>query len=72
MKIAVLAIGLPGVGPDQGGPKDLIIYGVSGFVTRALDEEDFAARVLEWLATVQDRDWAQAGRRFWATPRVGG
>lgn len=78
--LEALASGLPNVVSDQGGPKDLIEHGITGFVTRALDVDDFAAHV-ERLTTdadlrarmsaaarkaVQDRDWAEAGRRFWA------
>ncbi|MHA3775034.1 glycosyltransferase [Verrucomicrobiota bacterium sgz303538] len=78
--LEALASGLPNVVSDQGGPKDLIEHGITGFVTRALDVEDFTAHV-ERLAkdgemrarmsaaarrAVQERNWAEAGRRFWA------
>jgi glycosyltransferase involved in cell wall biosynthesis len=73
------ASGLPCVVSDQGGPKDLVEHGVSGFVTRALDADDFASHVAQLvrdsnlrkrmseagLASIGDRDWAEAGRRFW-------
>jgi glycosyltransferase involved in cell wall biosynthesis len=76
------ASGLPCVVSDQGGPKDLVEHGISGFVTRALEVEDFVAHVAKLatdgglrramsaagLASVRDRDWAEAGRRFWAGP----
>ena len=81
--LEALASGVPCVVSDQGGPKDLIAHGATGFITRALDVADFTAAV-EKIAhdpalrqalgdtahrTVQDRDWAEAGREFWATPR---
>ena len=81
--LEALASGVPCVVSDQGGPKDLIAHGTTGFITRALDVADFTAAV-EKIAhdpalrqalgdtahrTVQDRDWAEAGREFWATPR---
>jgi glycosyltransferase involved in cell wall biosynthesis len=81
--LEALASGLPCVVSDQGGPKDLIDHGVSGYTTRALDVEDFASHVARLisdpflrkrmgqagLASIRDRDWAEAGRRFWNTPR---
>jgi glycosyltransferase involved in cell wall biosynthesis len=80
--LEALASGVPCVVSDQGGPRDLIQHGVTGYVTRALDVADFATHV-EKIATdaklrqamsveahraVQDRDWAEAGRQFWAMP----
>ena len=77
--LEAMASGLPNVVSDQGGPKDLVAHGVNGFVTRALDAEDFRRHV-EQIASndtlrdtmrtaafesVQDRDWADAGRKFW-------
>lgn len=78
--LEALASGLPNVVSNQGGPKDLIEHGVTGFVTRALDVEDFATHVEKLTKdadlrarmsaaarkTVQDRNWTEAGRRFWA------
>ena len=84
--LEALACGVPCVVSDQGGPKDLIDHGRTGFITRALDVEDFTAHTAQ-LATdaslrhamsieahraVQDRDWAEAGRRFWAIPDEAG
>ena len=77
--LEALASGVPCVVSDQGGPKDLIVHGTTGYVTRALDVADFAAHVekiardparrqamgLEAHRAVQARDWAEAGRRFW-------
>jgi glycosyltransferase involved in cell wall biosynthesis len=80
--LEALASGVPCVVSDQGGPKDLIAHGSTGFITRALDVADFTAAV-EKIAhdpalrqsmsaaahrSVQDRDWAEAGREFWALP----
>ncbi len=79
--LEALACGLPCVVSDQGGPKDLIAHGQTGFITRALDAGDFARHAGQ-LATdaglrhamgigahraVQDRDWSDAARQFWAT-----
>ena len=74
------ASGLPCIVSDQGGPKDLVTHGVTGFITRALDADDFAHHTARLLAdaslrhamgieahrAVQDRDWADAARKFWA------
>ncbi|MEO7318213.1 MAG: glycosyltransferase family 1 protein [Chthoniobacteraceae bacterium] len=76
-----LASGVPCIVSDQGGPKDLIEHGKTGFITRALDVEDFTralvrlvndpvlrqAMSIEAHRTVQGRDWAEAGRQFWAS-----
>lgn len=78
--LEALASGVPCVVSDQGGPKDLIAHGRTGFITRALDARDFASHVAKLTddptllqamraaahRTVQDRDWAEAGRNFWA------
>ena len=80
--LEALASGVPCVVSDQGGPKDLIVHGTTGFITRALDVADFAQHVgkiardpalrqamgSEAHRAVQDRDWAEAGRQFWAMP----
>ena len=80
--LEALASGVPCVVSDQGGPKDLIVHGTTGFITRALDADDFARHVeratsdphlrqamsIEAHRTVQTRDWAEAGRAFWAMP----
>ncbi len=77
--VEALASGLPNIVSDQGGPKDLIIPGETGFITRSLDVEDFTRAVCTLLSdpalrkkmsatahqAVQGRDWAEAGRVFW-------
>jgi len=73
--LEALASGLACIVSDQGGPKDLVEPGKTGFITRALDVEDFAKGVEQALATlvpcvaaraaVETRDWSEAGRQFW-------
>ncbi|HEX8313260.1 MAG TPA: glycosyltransferase [Chthoniobacteraceae bacterium] len=78
--LEALASGVPCVVSDQGGPKDLIDHGRTGYVTRALDVEHFTEHVRRIAedpalreqmsrtasASVQDRDWAEAARQFWS------
>ncbi len=77
--LEALASGVPCVVSDQGGPKDLVESGRTGFITRALDVEDFARGVAQAVeqvaggsirtaarASVENRDWSEAGREFWA------
>jgi glycosyltransferase involved in cell wall biosynthesis len=77
--IEALASGLPCVVSDQGGPKDLVEPGVTGYITRALDADGFAQQIREVLAgpaklaamrpacraAVENRDWREAARKFW-------
>lgn len=79
--LEALASGIPCIVSDQGGPKDLIENGKTGFITRSLDAEDFSKRMqqlsedsglrqamsIEAHRTVQDRDWQEAARKFWAS-----
>ena len=74
------ASGLPTVVSDTGGPKELVENGLTGFVTRSLDVDDFTAAVRSLVtdaalrsrmgeaarARVQDRDWSMAFQKFWA------
>jgi glycosyltransferase involved in cell wall biosynthesis len=78
--IEALASGLPCIVSDQGGPKDLIEPGVTGYITPALDAEAFATQIQGALAdatklaamrtaareAVENRDWRDAARKFWA------
>lgn len=82
--IEALASGLPCVVSDQGGPRELIQSGVTGFITKSLDVEDFTAAVQRLAGdralretmranarkAVQDRDWSEAFRKFWAMSRA--
>ncbi len=82
--LEALASGIPCVVSDQGGPKDLIEHGKTGYITRALDAEDFTRHVqqlsddaglrqamsIEAHRTVQNRDWQEAARKFWASSDV--
>jgi glycosyltransferase involved in cell wall biosynthesis len=73
------AAGLPCVVSDQGGPAELVVHGIDGFITRSLNVDAFADAIRK-LATdhelrlkmgerarqrVQDRNWANAFRQFW-------
>ena len=78
--LEALASGVPCIVSDQGGPKDLINPGRTGFITHALDADDFARHVqqlvddsnlrhamsIEAHRAVQNRDWTEAARKFWA------
>ncbi|HWL53574.1 MAG TPA: glycosyltransferase [Chthoniobacteraceae bacterium] len=74
------AAGLPAVVSDTGGPKDLVEEGVTGLITKSLDVGSFTQAVRRLLQNpelrcqmgqnarkaVENRDWAEAFRRFWA------
>ncbi|MFZ1219429.1 MAG: glycosyltransferase [Chthoniobacterales bacterium] len=77
--IEAQASGLPVIVSDLGGPKELVDDGVSGFVTKAHDANDFA-RAISRLAgdaklrarmgdkarqSVIDRSWPGAFCKFW-------
>jgi len=77
--LEAMASGLPAVVSDLGGPRELVKNGVTGYVTRSLDVEDFAAATERLVAdpalretmranaraAVQERDWSEAFARFW-------
>ncbi|HEX4083682.1 MAG TPA: glycosyltransferase [Chthoniobacteraceae bacterium] len=79
--LEAMASGLPAIVSDTGGPRELVKNGVTGYVTRSLDVEDFTAATerlvadpglrqtmhANALAAVQDRDWSEAFARFWST-----
>jgi glycosyltransferase involved in cell wall biosynthesis len=74
------ASGLPVVVSDLGGPRDLVVEGQTGFVTRALDCRAFAEGVNKLLEnpalreemgergrrSIEHRNWDNAFRHFWA------
>jgi glycosyltransferase involved in cell wall biosynthesis len=78
--IEAQACGLPCVVSDVGGPKDLVQPGITGEITRGYDVDGFAAAVLKLaanpklresmraaaIASVANRDWKDAARRFWS------
>jgi glycosyltransferase involved in cell wall biosynthesis len=78
--LEAMASGLPAIVSDTGGPRELVKNGVTGYVTRSLDVEDFTTATERLVAdpalretmrsnaraAVQDRDWSEAFARFWA------
>ena len=78
--LEAMASGLPAVVSDTGGPRELVRNGVTGYVTRSLDVEDFTTATERLVAdpalretmranarkAVQDRDWSDAFAKFWA------
>jgi glycosyltransferase involved in cell wall biosynthesis len=79
--LEAMASGLPAVVSDTGGPRELVKNGVTGYVTRSHDIDDFTAATSRLvadptlratmranaLASVQDRDWLAAFRKFWGS-----
>lgn len=77
--IEAQACGLPCVVSDEGGPKDLVSHASTGIVTRANNLDDFANAVVALasdpplrakmsaaaVASVANRDWSDAARRWW-------
>jgi glycosyltransferase involved in cell wall biosynthesis len=78
--LEAMASGLPAIVSDTGGPRELVKNGVTGYVTRSLDVDDFTTATERLVAdaglretmrknaraAVQDRDWSEAFERFWA------
>ena len=78
--LEAMASGLPAIVSDTGGPRELVRNGVTGYVTRSLDIEDFTTATERLvadpalrhtmrsnaLAAVRDRDWSVAFANFWA------
>ncbi len=78
--LEAMASGLPVIVSDQGGPRELIRHGETGFITRSLDADDFATATHRLVADpvlratmsanarrgVQDREWSDAFEKFWA------
>ena len=79
--LEAMASGLPAVVSDTGGPRELVKNGVTGYVTRSLDVDDFTTATERLVAdpalretmranaraAVASRDWSDAFARFWAT-----
>jgi glycosyltransferase involved in cell wall biosynthesis len=78
--LEAMASGLPAIVSDVGGPRELVKDGVTGYITRSRDVEDFT-NATERLVTdgdlretmrtnaraaVQDRDWSDAFAKFWS------
>lgn len=59
-----LASGVPAIGPDAGGPRDLITHCRTGYL---LGVEDFSPRLVDAIATLQDKrtrdEFGAAARR---------
>ena len=78
--IEAQAAGLPAIVSDVGGPRELVIDGVNGFVTKGLDVTDFTRAIRRLVKdeplrkqmsvaarrSVEDRSWPGAFRKFWA------
>ncbi len=79
--LEAMASGLPAIVSDTGGPRELVKNGVTGYVTRSHDVEDFTTATERLLsdpilrqtmranarATVQSRDWSEAFAKFWGS-----
>lgn len=77
--IEAQAAGLPVIVSDEGGPKELVREGETGLITKARDPVDFAQAIRRLVAddalreamgaaaraTVENRNWPSAFRKFW-------
>ncbi|MEO6872750.1 MAG: glycosyltransferase [Chthoniobacterales bacterium] len=82
--IEAQAAGLPAVVSDEGGPAELVREGETGLITKARDAADFARAIRELVAdeplrksmgaaaraSVQDRSWPNAFRKFWSLTKI--
>jgi len=82
--IEAQAAGLPVVVSDVGGPRELVIDGVNGLITKALDVASFTVAICRLVEdeplrkkmsaaarrSVADRNWPSAFRRFWAATEI--
>ncbi|MDZ4816373.1 MAG: glycosyltransferase [Verrucomicrobiota bacterium] len=73
------AAGLPTIVSDTGGPRELVVEGETGYVTRSMDPVSFAEAMEKFLTgvgkleemkrqcrrSVEDRTWSRAFSRFW-------
>ena len=73
------ASGIPAIVSDVGGPRDLVLHGKDGFVTKSLDSTELAGAIrtlvehpslrhhmgLAGRGKVESRDWTEAFEKFW-------
>ncbi|MEO6969827.1 MAG: glycosyltransferase [Chthoniobacterales bacterium] len=78
------AAGLPVVVSDVGGPRELVVDGVNGFITKAHDVASFTVAICRLVEDeplrkkmsaaarrgVEDRSWPSAFRKFWAETEI--
>jgi glycosyltransferase involved in cell wall biosynthesis len=78
--LEAMASGLPAIVSDTGGPRELVKNGITGYVTRSHDIEDFTTATARLLsdpalresmranarAAVENRDWSEAFAKFWS------
>ena len=73
------ASGIPTIVSDVGGPRDLVLHGKDGFVTKALDAQELAGAIRRLVddpalrsrmgaaarGRVETRNWSEAFEKFW-------